>query len=142
MKYFVDTNVFLRVLIKESDKSYQQCLLFLEAIKTGKISGVTAGIVIAEIIWTLTSLYKIDKTKTIDIVRGVINLHGLKIIDQYDHQFALDLYAKTNVKYIDSVINSIEEIRTKKWAIVSYDKDFDKLDVIRKEPNQILGFHK
>lgn len=137
MFYFIDTCVFLRTLVKENEEIFKQCYLFLKAVKTNKIRAVTASIVLAEIVWTLNSFYQLPKPQVVEAVRSIVNLRGLKIVDKYNHLFSLDLYEKKKVKYIDAVIASIDEIQARKWIVVSYDTDFDKLGIIRKEPGQI-----
>lgn len=137
MTYLIDTNIFLRTLINENEPIFQDCLNLLTKIKENKIKAITQGVVISEIIWTLSSFYKFPKPKVLQATNSIINLNGLKIIDNYNHNLALDLYSKHKVKYIDALIASNDNIQSGKWAILSYDKDFDKLGITRKQPNQI-----
>lgn len=67
--------------------------------------------VLSEIAWTLLSYYKFSKPEVVKALRGIVNLRGLSIIDKF--QFS------------------------KNWIIVSYDHDFDKIDIKRMEPGQI-----
>lgn len=134
MIYFIDTNIFLRTLIKENKDSFNHCYSFLKAVKTNKIKAVTASIVLAEIVWTLSSFYKLPKKQVVEAIRSIVNLRGLKVVNKYNHLLAIDLYERRAVKYIDAVIASIDKIQAKKWTVVSYDTDFDRLGVIRKEP--------
>lgn len=136
-KYFLDTNIFLRALIKENKTSFKDCCQLLKMIKLNQIKAVTASLILAEIVWTLSSYYQFPKKKVVRAIKGIINLRGLKIVDNYSPLISLDLFSQKKVKYIDTLIVSIEEIQTKKWAVVSYDKDFDKLRVTRKEPREI-----
>lgn len=138
MGYFIDTNIFIRVLHKENEKLFRECLLLLQSIKENKIEAYTGTIVLTEVVWTLSSFYKISKAKIIEGVRGIINISGLKITDIYNQNLALTLFEKHSVKFIDALIASIEEVYTKKMIVVTYDRDFDKLPVIRKEPKDIL----
>lgn len=138
MEYFIDANIFLRVAAKESQKSFVECYRLLETVRLNKIKAVTSSVVLAEIVWTLRSYYKFPKEKINQIMKAILNLRGLKIVDNYDSYWATTKFEKTNAKYIDCLIASIEKNRHKKWTIVSYDEDFDKLEVLRKEPKQIL----
>ena len=138
MKYFIDTNIFLRLLIKEDEKTYSQCYKLLSAIKTNQIKAVTSSITLAEIVWTLLSYYKFPKRKVVQAVKSILNLKELKIIDAYNPLVSLELFDKYTVKYIDTLIASVKEIADKKWIVVSYDRDFDKLAIERKEPHEIL----
>lgn len=137
MKYFIDTNVFLRVLIKEEPLSYNSSVKLMEKIKKGNLKAVTSSLVLAEIGWTLGSYYKFNKIDIIRSVKSILGLHGLVIIDETNWLYALDLYSTKKVKLIDCLIASKEEIREKKWAVVSFDKEFDKLGVKRVEPADI-----
>ena len=49
----------------------------------------------------------------------------------------MDLYAGHSVKFIDALITSIPQIAGGDMIAVSYDKDFDKLNVKRKEPKEV-----
>lgn len=138
MRYFIDTNIFLRVLINEDESTYRECIHLLSAIKRKKIKAVTSNLVIAEIVWTLVSYYKFPKNKVIEAVKTILNFRGLVISDDFDGQIALDYFQKNNVKYIDAVIASIKEIGNKTWIVVSYDHDFDKLKIERQIPSDIL----
>lgn len=66
----------------------------------------------------------------------IIDLNHLKFIDHYDYLSAVSLFEKTNVKFFDALISSISEIMEQRWIVISYDKDFDKLGVKRKEPGE------
>lgn len=136
-KYFIDTNIFMRTLIKENKTSFENCYQLLRMVKLGKIKALTASLILAEIVWTLSSYYQFPKENVIQAIKGIISLRGLKIIDNYNPPFSLNLFSQKKVKYIGALIASIEEIQTKKWIVVSYDKDFDKLGVTRKEPEEI-----
>ena len=138
MRYFIDTNIFLRLLIKEDEKTYSQCYKLLSAVKTIQIKAVTSSITLAEIVWTLSSYYKFPKRKVVRAVKSILNLKGVKIIDAYNPSVSLELFDKYTVKYIDTLIASVKKIADKKWIVVSYDRDFDKLAIERKEPHEIL----
>lgn len=139
MRYFIDTNIFIRILHKENEKLFHECLTLLKVIKENKIEAFTGTVVLSEVAWTLGSFYNISKAKIIEGLRGIININGLKIQDNYNQSLALTLFEKHSIKYIDALIASNEEIYTKKMTAISYDRDFDKLPVIRKEPKDILA---
>lgn len=138
MKYFIDTNIFLRTLIKEDEKSFTECVRFLTALKQNKIKAVTGNIVLAEVAWTLSSYYQFSKKQVVQALKSIINLRGLVIKDYYDQGVALSLFGKFKVKYIDSLIASNKYLRQKTWTLISYDKDFDKLGILRKEPKEVI----
>lgn len=137
MKYLIDTNIFLRILTKDNEKSFDECVKLVQAIKVGKIKALTTTMVVAEVVWTLESFYKFDKSDVVRVVRDLITINGLIIVDGYGVMRSLDLYDTNNIKFVDCLLASIPEIQKKEWAIISYDKDFDRLKIIRKEPGKI-----
>ncbi|MFZ2202593.1 MAG: PIN domain-containing protein [Microgenomates group bacterium] len=137
MKYFIDTNVFLRVLIKEDPESFNAGLELLGKVKKGSLKAVTSSLVLAEIGWTLSSFYKFEKEDVVRSIRSIIGLHGLVIVDKVDWLYALDSFSRKKVKLIDCLIASRKEIREKKWTVVTYDKDFEKLGIRNASPAEI-----
>lgn len=138
MMYFIDTNIFLRVFVKENLSTFQECRAFLEMVKMNRMHAVTSGLVLAEINWTLQSFYKFHKQMVTEALYSILDMNGLQIVDQYQHRDAVLLYEGKSVKFIDAQIASLPEVKAKEWTIVSYDRDFDKLDVIRKEPSKLI----
>lgn len=109
----------------------------MEKIKKGDLKAVTSSLVLAEIGWTLGSYYKFDKTDIVKSIKSIISLHGLTITDEVDWLYALDVYDSKKIKLIDCLIASKKEIRGKKWTVVSFDQEFDKLGLKRVEPSDI-----
>ncbi len=136
--YFIDTNIFLRVFAGGDEEGYIECLKLLEAVKLGKISAATSSIVLAEIVWVLSSFYKLSKKDTIVALDSIHNLHGLAVIDAYDAALSLELYKSHNVKYIDCLLAAAILSDKKSWCMISYDKDFDKLGIERETPGKII----
>ncbi|MCH7640594.1 PIN domain-containing protein [Patescibacteria group bacterium] len=138
MKYFVDSNIFLRTLEKEDEKTFSECYGILKLVREGGIKAITSHIVLAEIVWVLGSFYKKPRKDITQALNGIENLRGLKLIDRFDSNLALKFYSEYKVKYINALIASIPEVRDKNWAVVSYDRDFDRLGVERKDPGQVV----
>jgi len=136
-EYFVDTNVFLRVLVRDEEKSYRDCINFLQRVKRGRLKAYTSSLVLAETHWTLASFYQFSKEKIIGALRSIISLRNLKIVDEPNLLAALNFYETNNVKFIDALTASQSLILKKGVVVVSYDKDFDKLGIPRKEPGEI-----
>jgi len=131
--HILDTNIFLRTLIREDEKTFSDCLIFLELVKSNKINAVLPGVVLSEIAWVLKSFYKFPKSKVHQALKSILKLSGLKIVDNYDYEKTLKFFENKNVKYIDCLIASLA--KDKNYTIVSYDKDFDKLKIKRLDPS-------
>lgn len=136
--YFIDSNIFLRPIVKDDSQKTQECELFFNKIKQGKIQAFTSNLVLAEIVWTGLKLYKIQKQELIDILKGILDFKNLKIINNFNPYLAVEIFEKFPVKFIDALIASNPWIYQRETVIISYDRDFDKINIIRKEPNQII----
>ena len=139
MKYFIDTNIFLRLLVKDEEKTFNDCFKLLEHVREGKIKAFTSSIVLAEVCWTLLSYYQFPKEKTIKALKSILALKNLKISDNFEPQSAVELYAGKSVKFIDSLIVSLVKSKKEEITVVSFDKDFDKLNVRRVEPGEVVN---
>lgn len=139
MNYFVDSNIFLRAVVEEDEKSFLECISLLRNLEIGKLSAVTSNVVLAEIVWTLKSFYKLERATITKSVKNICSLKGLKILDRFQTDKAINIYSKRSIKFIDCLIASIPEVDDKKWIVVSYDKDFDKLGILRKEPGELVN---
>lgn len=140
MLYIIDTNVFLRVLVKEDEASFTAGLRLLETIKQKKCTAYIPGIVLSEIVWTLHSYYEFPKPQVVQALESILNLRGITLVDDYNYPLALDLYQRHSVKYVDACIASLSVVQDKRAAIVSYDHDFDKLGIERREPDALTEY--
>lgn len=138
MKYIIDTNVFLRFFTNDQIKQARECKELLLSVSEDKIDAFTTSITLSEIVWTLQSFYSYSKDSIVEAVKSIKGIGGLEIINNYDNNFAIDLFEKNNVKFVDCLIASIPQIQKREWVLISYDKDFDKLKIIRKEPGDKL----
>lgn len=138
MEYFIDSNVFLRILVKEDERTFRECYQFLKLVDNRRLKAITSSLVLSEIDWVLEGFYKFKKSEVIKCLESILKLKGLKIIDKIEAILAVELYKKYNIKFIDALISSNPQIYQKKVIVVSYDKDFDKIGVKRKEPKEII----
>ncbi|MFZ5932537.1 MAG: PIN domain-containing protein [Patescibacteria group bacterium] len=138
MDYFIDSNIFLRVIVEEDKKSFLECKNLFQAIEDRKLRWFSSNIVLAEVVWVLASFYKLKKEKILAGLAGIRNLRGFNLVDKFQFDLALRLYSKSQVKFVDCLIASVPQISAKAWTVVSYDKDFDKLGVSRVEPDEVL----
>ncbi len=136
--YFADTNIFLRVLLRDEERTFSDCLKFLNKIKEGEINAFTSNLVLAEINWILLRIYKLPKNEIIDGLVSILGLKNLKIRDKFEPRLAIEIYNNFPVKFIDALIASNPQIFQKKVIVVSYDRDFDKIGIKRKEPKEII----
>jgi len=131
---FVDTNIFLRYLTKDDASKYEKCKEMFKRAMKGDITITTSGMVIAELVWTLLSYYKVPKAEVVEKVSVIVGTQYLTIPDKQVIADALVLYARKNIDFIDAynaVFMRYRGIRD----IYSYDEDFELVEEIqRREP--------
>lgn len=131
MKYFVDTNIVLRLVTADHGKEHQKCQQLFERAKAGKRQLVSSTLVIFELIWTLTSYYELPKRDIIEIVLGLLNARGLHIEHRDILYESLLVWDHTNVDFND-VFNYCWARKNNISMIYSYDKHFDRLPEIKR----------
>ncbi|MBL7078277.1 PIN domain-containing protein [Candidatus Shapirobacteria bacterium] len=98
---FVDTNYFLRFLLKDDNQQHQKAKdLFLKGAD-GKAKLFTSLLVIFEVYWVLTSFYQKQKNEAIRVLAKVLSLDFIKIQDKELLKQALALYQKTTLEFED-----------------------------------------
>lgn len=136
-KYFVDTNIFLRPVVKDNIVQVNHCEHLIKAIAEGEIKAFTSLLVLAEFVWVSQKIYTIQKEVVIKALKGILGIKNLEIDDSMDPSKAVEMYANSSVKFIDTLIASHTLINHQKAKVISYDRDFDKLKVERVEPGEL-----
>ena len=137
--YFLDTNIFLRFLVRDHEESYQDCQRLFELIRHGSLGALTSTVVLIEINYTLLSFYGLPKAQVVTGLKSITSLTNLKIVDKFNLQKTMGLYEENRVKFVDCLIASLDEVAQGQWRVVSYDKEFDKLGAKRREPHQVIS---
>jgi predicted nucleic acid-binding protein len=131
---FVDTNIFLRYLTKDDPSKYEKCREMFKRAMKGEIAITTSGMVIAELVWTLLSYYKVPKAEVIEKVSVIVGTKNLSIPEKHIVADALVLYARKNIDFIDAY-NAVFMRYHGLREIFSYDEDFELMeDIQRREP--------
>ena len=118
---FVDTNYFLRFLLKDIPKQHQKAKeLFIKGAE-GQLKLFTSLIVIFEIYWVLTSFYQKKRDKVITILKKIFDLEFVEIERKKLLKKALKVYKKTNLDLEDCYnLSFAREMKIKEF------KTFDK----------------
>jgi predicted nucleic acid-binding protein len=99
---FVDTNVFLRFLTNDDPGRADRARLLFQRAIDGELSLSTSLLVLAEIVWTLESFYRLDKKDIAAKVEAIVSTPNLECPDADLLLQALDFYATKNVDFIDA----------------------------------------
>ena len=118
---FMDTNLFIRYLTNDDPQKAEAVEELLLKAKSGKIKLVTSHLVIAELVWVLSSYYGQPNSTISDLLRAILNTEGLNVQNGEILENALDIFDKGNIDFVDAYIISFMRSRNM-TRIYSYDK--------------------
>lgn len=98
---FVDTNLFLRYLTDDVPEQARAVEELFRRAATGQVRLIANSLIIAEIIWTLESFYRLPRTDIREKVMAILNTPGLEIS-------AGDLILQALTSYVDQHIDFID----------------------------------
>ncbi|QQG47472.1 MAG: PIN domain-containing protein, partial [Candidatus Woesebacteria bacterium] len=114
-KSLIDTNLIIRFLVNDDPKkAFRVKSLFLNK----KTKNILLDVIVAEIIWVLSSYYELEKLSVIEKVRALIHLETVECNKDLIER-SLSIWERNNISYIDSYIAAFSEIHEIK--IYSYD---------------------
>ena len=131
MDVFLDSNIFLRAILKDDEKKAEHCLKLFEKVDEGEITAATSMLVLNEILWVLEG-YKVGRKEIAERL-GAIAASNIKLLAAEDDNIALEsltYYKDLGVDFIDA-LNACVARKNKIQTIVTYDSHFEKLNFIK-----------
>ena len=136
--YFLDTNIFLRHLTKDDPDKALRCTRLFGEIEAGEMLAWTSDLVVAEVVFVLSSKGPNGYNYTRDEIRtslvDLLALPGLQLPSKRFFPRIFELYTAHKIDFIDAYNAALVE-GSDQQELYSYDRDFDALrDVTRIEP--------
>lgn len=75
----LDTNVVVRYLTQDDPKQSQIVTRLMEKTLSSDEPGFISLVVLAEVVWVLTSLYSVDRASVSEIVSGLLTTEQLRV---------------------------------------------------------------
>lgn len=75
----LDTNVVVRYLTQDDPKQSQIVTRLMEKTLSSDEPGFISLVVLAEVVWVLTSLYSVDRAGVSEIVSGLLTTEQLRV---------------------------------------------------------------
>lgn len=138
LAYLIDSNIFLRVFVRSNEQMSQECTSLIHAITEERLEAYIPLLVAIEVQFVLDSFYRFEKHQVIEAMKSMIATNNLQQVDDLSFELAIELFDAKNVKFTDCLLASSKRIQEGKAAIVSYDRDFDKLGIRRLDPHDVL----
>jgi predicted nucleic-acid-binding protein len=101
-RVFIDTNLFLRYLTNDVPTQADAVEALLQQAADREMILVTNSLVLAEIVWVLSSYYQRSRVDIRDKVLAVLNTPGLEVVDRDLILQAVAWFAEKNIDFIDA----------------------------------------
>jgi predicted nucleic-acid-binding protein len=99
----IDTNVVLRYLLQDDDALFKKASVLLEKVKEGEESIVIPESVLAECVYVLQKVYKVDRRKISEKLRGLLAYKGVVNPDKNDLVDSIILFGQTQLGIVDCI---------------------------------------
>lgn len=121
MTAFVDTNYFLRFLLKDNEAQFEEAEhLFLDGA-AGKIRLISSTVVFFEIYWVLASYYRKNKTALAATLKKVLALDFINFEEKAILEDSLAFYLRFNIDLEDSY-NLVTARKRKARSLKTFDR--------------------
>jgi predicted nucleic acid-binding protein len=131
-RYLVDTNILLRFLSGQPAVQAAAARKLFSRAAAGKIELDVSPVIVAETFYTLTSFYGVERKVAADKISVLLQQHGVKPGDSAQVLAALERLQTVNVGFADAFLAACAD--EDNVEVVSFDRDFEKLNVTRYEP--------
>jgi uncharacterized protein len=101
-RVFADTNLFLRYLTNDVPEQADAVEQLLRQAAAHELILVTNSLVVAEIVWTLESFYRLAKAAIQEKVLAILNTPGIQVADDDLVLQGIAGYVEKNVDFIDA----------------------------------------
>lgn len=128
---FLDANIILRYLTEDIPSEALKCHRLFKDVSEGKERLFTNILVIAEVLWVLSSGYKFARARVIEGIQKIINTPNIHIEDKEIILRALDIFEANNIDFIDAY-NAAAMLHKGIDSIYSYDKHYDRIKEIKR----------
>ena len=129
----IDTNVLIRFLTNDKSSKYKTLYSFFNSLEKGVLKVELKLIVLFQTAFVLKSYYKVPKENISTSLSALLKFKGIQIKDKNIVMRTLELWNTNNIEIVDCYLIACLE-NDEQNIIYSYDHDFDKQPMQRKEP--------
>ena len=103
-KKLINANVLLRYLLKDDEALFKKAYEVLERVKDGKEWIIIPESVLAESVYVLLRIYKVDRHDIAEKLRLLFLYKGVVNPDKEDLVDSINLFGRTNLSIVDCII--------------------------------------
>ena len=104
MKKLVDANVILRYLLRDDEVLFKEAFSLFEKVKVGEERVIIPESVLAECVYVLLKIYKVERQMIAEKLKGLFIYKGVVNPDKKDLIDSLTLFGKKNFSIVDCIL--------------------------------------
>ena len=130
-RFFVDTNVFIRFYRHDNPRLSPLAEKIISDCVAGKTALVICPVTVLEIVWLLTSFYKLPRTEIIRFVEKILVMANLEILEADLTKIMSSMFREKNIDVTNAYFPTLMD-QQKISKIFSFDHDLDKISNIKR----------
>jgi len=123
-KLLIDTNVIVRFLVEDNKGHFIKAVKIFEAIEEQKTEAFLLDFIVAEVVYVLKRVYKLEKKDIANAMQQLLMYENLYTENKLITYEALSIYASKNIDFADAYLCAKAKLES--FEIVSFDKDLTK----------------
>jgi predicted nucleic acid-binding protein len=128
---FVDSNVLVRHLTGDPPDQAERASAFL----SGSETLILVDLIVAEVVYVLESVYRVDRERVADLVRAIVGFPAVVVPDEGLLLRALEIYEQHRIHFAESYLAACAEV-SGVGVVASFDRDIDRVPTVRRlEPS-------
>ena len=129
----LDTNVLIRFLTSDKTQKFRGVYTLFESLERGDLRVELKLIVLFQIIFVLKSFYSVPIEEIATGILSILEYKGIIVKEKRIVRRTLTLWHDNKLDIVDCYLVACLE-GDKQNILYSYDRDFDKFEINRKEP--------
>ena len=133
MMALLDTNVLIRFLTSDKTKKFRGVYTLFKSLEQGDLRVELKLIVLFQVVFVLRSFYSVPREDIAAVMLGILKYKGIIVKEKKIVRRMLELWHDSKLDIVDCYLIAYLE-GDRQNILYSYDRDFDKFKINRKEP--------
>lgn len=129
--YAIDANVILRYLLHDVEDQWAKADALMRGMEEGKIQLLCDSVILAEVVWTLKSFYKLDPQIISQALSPLISNESFYVSDKDHYIHVLELYGASTRDWGDACACAAA-LEQCEGRLLSFDKQLSRVDGIQR----------
>ncbi|NVL90798.1 MAG: PIN domain-containing protein [Desulfobacterales bacterium] len=133
MTALLDTNVLIRFLTSDKTQKFQGVYTLFKSLERGDSRVELKLIVLFQVVFVLRSFYSVPREDIAAGMLGILGYKGIIVKEKRIVRRTIELWHDSKLDIVDCYLIACLE-GDRQNILYSYDRDFDKFKINRKEP--------